>query len=266
MAPHSLAGRSLIGFLVTLLIGLAPVACGLLVLALQAERKHKETIEVTAQEAIYAIDEVIESLHISSSQALGLAGLSCENALPELRHLAIKQPNVRSLALTKNDRAFCSTLYGKSDLAINPAGYLNQRLRLDPGNAATPDSAVLLYRLQTPPTGVIAVADIRTLQAQLLGFHNAVELILQFNTQRVWATGNGEHFPAPNPLENTLRLTSAQYGYIVHAGYPAGHFWEVIRQALFTTLPSLILVGIMTSAAGYWGLVRRPLKQAPRRL
>jgi hypothetical protein len=44
MVPHSHAGRSLVEFLTTLLIGLAPVACGLLVLTVQVDRKQQETI------------------------------------------------------------------------------------------------------------------------------------------------------------------------------------------------------------------------------
>lgn len=259
--PHS--KHSLVELLVTLMIGLAPVACGLLVLVLQAERKQKDTIDVTAREAIYAIDVVIQSLHINSSQALSMAELSCEQALPELRRLAIKQPNVRSLALLKDNRAFCSTLYGEYDLAINPASYVNQRLRVDPGNRATPESAVLHYRLQAPPYGVVAVANIRVLQTELLGFHNDVVLSLQFGTKHVWAIGNGEYLQVPNHVENTLQLTSAQYGYTVHAGYPAGHFWHTIRQAILMTLPALLLIGLMTSAAGYWGLFRRTLKRSP---
>lgn len=262
MAQSSTAGRSLVEFIVMLLIGLAPVACGLLVLVLQAERKYKETIEVTAQEAVYAIDAVIKSLHITSRQALELAGRPCDNALSQLRHLAIRQPNVRSLVLLKDDRAYCSTLYGEFDLAVDPTAYFNQRLRLDPGNEVTPDSAVLHYRLSASASSVNAIADIRVLQAELLGFQNDVVLILQFGAQTVWATGNGVHAQAPNHADGTLGMVSQEYGYTVYAGYPEGHFWEMIRQALFSTLPSLILVGILTSAAGYWGLFRRTLKRA----
>ncbi len=52
MVLYSHTGRSLIEFLVTLLIGLAPISCGLLVLVLHVDRKQKETIEVTAREAV----------------------------------------------------------------------------------------------------------------------------------------------------------------------------------------------------------------------
>ncbi|MNH28632.1 hypothetical protein D3C79_888150 [compost metagenome] len=61
----------------------------------------------------------------------------------------------------------------------------------------------------------------------------------------------------PNHAENTLKLTSQQYGYTVHAGYPDGQSWQAIRHAMRAALPSLLLVGIMTSAAGYWGMFRR---------
>lgn len=257
MAPSSHAGRSLVEFLVTLLIGLAPVACGLFVLSLQVERKQEETIAVTAREAIYAIDRVLDTLHQSSSMVLNLASQSCDTALADLRRQAIMQPNVRTLVLVKDNRAFCSTLYGTFDRLIDPGTFLNQRLRVDPGNDATPDAAVLLYRLQEFPYGVLAVANINVLQKELLGFQNAVVLSLQFGQQYVWSTGNGEYARVPNHEEDNMRLTSEQFGYTVHAGYPDGHTWLMIRQASLAALPSLLLVGILTATVAYWGLYRR---------
>lgn len=257
MVPYSNAGRSLIEFLVTLLIGLAPVACGLLVLALQVDRKQEETIAVTANEAIYAIDRVIETLHESSTQALKFTGNPCDDILPELRKEVIKQPNVRSMALEKDHRFFCSTLYGSTDYMIDEGSDVNERLRVAAGNRATPNSAILRYRKQTSPYAVVAVADLRVLQAELLGFQNAVVLSLQFGTQYIWATGHGDASRVPNQAQNSLKLTSEQFGYTVHAGYPEGQTWRAMRQAMNSTFPSLLLVGIMTSAAGYWGLYRR---------
>lgn len=257
MVPHSHAGRSLIEFMVTLLIGLAPVVCGLLVLSFQVDRKQEETIAVTSREAVYSIDRVIQSLHESSSQALWLAGKPCEDVLPELRHQVIRQPNVRSLALEQQGNVFCSTLYGATDIDFGQGDYVNGRLRVDPGSQATPGAAILLYRLQSAPHGAIAVANLKVLQDELLGFQNAVVLTLQFGERYVWATGQGDWRQLPDQGENTLKLDSERFGYTVHAGYPAGESWNVIRQTLHTTLPSLLLVGIMTSAAGYWGLFRR---------
>ncbi|MFK0090368.1 CSS-motif domain-containing protein [Pseudomonas sp. NPDC090755] len=257
MAPSSHAGRSLVEFLVTLLIGLAPVACGLFVLSLQVERKQEETIAVTAREAIYAIDLVLDTLHQSSSTVLSLADQPCDEVLAQLRRQAIMQPNVRSLVLAKDNRAFCSTLYGAFDRFIDPGTFLNQRLRVDPGNDATPDAAVLIYRLQEFPYAVLALADINVLQTELLGFQNAVVLSLQFGQQYVWSTGSGESARVPNQDEDNMRLTSELFGYTVHAGYPDGHTWLMIRQASLAILPSLLLVGILTATVAYWGLYRR---------
>lgn len=257
MAPHNHAGRSLVEFLIALLIGLAPVACGLLVLSLQVERKQEETVEVTAREAIYATDLVIDSLHNTSSQVLNLAEQSCDTALPALRQYAVMQPNVRSLVLVRENRAFCSTLYGSFEALVDPGSFLNQRLRVDSGNETTPASGILTYRLQEYPYGVLALADIQVLQRELLGFQNSVVLSLQFGPQHVWATGKGEVTQTPNHEEDTFVLTSERYGYAVHAGYPEGHTWESIRKASIITLPSLLLVGILTSGFGYWALFRR---------
>ncbi|MBH3429768.1 CSS-motif domain-containing protein [Pseudomonas alkylphenolica] len=262
MLPYYHAGRSLIEFTVTLLIGLAPVVCGLLVLSFQVDRKQEETIAVTSREAVYSIDRVIQSLHETTSRALWLAGRPCEDVLPELRHEVIKQPNVRSLALEQKESIFCSTLYGVTDIAFGQGDYVNGRLRVDPGSPATPGSAILLYRLQSAPHGAVAVANLKVLHDELLGFQNAVVLTLQFGERYVWATGHGDWTQLPNQKENTVKIDSDRFGYTVHAGYPAGESWSAIRQAMHQTLPSLLLVGIMTSAAAYWGLFRRGRNRA----
>lgn len=259
MVPHSHAGRSLVEFLVTLLIGLAPVTCGLLVLTLQVDRKQEETIAVTAREAVYAIDRFIDVLHGSASQTLNLTGESCEELLLDLRREVAKHPNIRSLALKKDNVIYCSTLSGSTDLTLAPGSFVGDRLRIYPSFGTNPSANILMYRLgaETFAATAIAVAHLQPLQAELLGFQNSVMLSLQFDEQYVWATGNGRSYQVPDHSENPLQLTSVKYGYTVHAGYSEGESWRVIRQAIKTALPSLLLVGIMTSAAGYWGLFRR---------
>ncbi len=188
-----------------------------------------------------------------------LTAKPCDEVLPELRRAAIRQPNVRSLSLIKEDRIYCGTLDGSTDITIEPGSYVNGHLRVYTSGGATPGSAILLYRLQANANAnaVVTASNLRVLQAELLGFQNSVVLSLQFAEQHVWATGNGEYYMIPNHAENTLKLASEDFGYIVHAGYPDGQSWRMIRQAIQSALPSLLLVGIMTSAAGYWGLFRR---------
>lgn len=258
MVPHSHAGRSLVEFLVTLMIGLAPVACGLLVLTLQVDRKQEETIEVTAREAVYAIDRFIDTLHDTASQSLALTGKPCEAILPKLRQEAAQHPNVRSLALKKEQTIYCSTISGSADLTLVPGNFVGDRLRIYPSSVAPLGTNILMYRLDAGNArSAVAIAYLQPLQAELLGFQNSVVLSLQIGEQYVWATGDGKYFQVPNHEENNMQLSSEKYGYIVHAGYADGESWRVIRQAMQAALPSLLLVGIMTSAAGYWGLFRR---------
>ncbi|MDD1015154.1 CSS-motif domain-containing protein [Pseudomonas rubra] len=263
MALSRLAGRSLLEFLITLLIGLAPVACGLLVLALQVERKQEETAAVSAAEAIYAIDLVIDTLHSTSNAVLGLAGQRCEQVLPALRQAALRQPSVRSLILIRDNRGYCGTVLGNFDAAFDPGSYFNQRLRLDLQNQITPDMPVLHYRLQEHPVGVIATSDARTLQLELQGFQNGIVLALQFGSDFLWANGSGSVAQVPNYEEDKQRQVSDKYGYVVHAGYPDGHTRQVLRQAIHSTAPLLLLVGILTSAVAYWSLFRQQRQPAP---
>lgn len=251
------SGHALLTLLTLLLIGVAPVAFGLLVMTWQVNKQLDESATVALREARQGVDDVIDSLHRASNKVLNLAEYDCGKALPALYSEVVATPELRSLTLVRENRAYCSTLRGESGLLVMPGDYFNHRLRLEPGNDNTPDSAILYYRLQEYPYGVLAVADGKILQRVLQGIRAADNVHLQFGPTLIGASGEVQD-SAPLLDEHAyMSQVSPLYGYSVHIAYPPGH---VARQLLDNSLaiaPSLLLVGIMTAAGSYWAMYRR---------
>ncbi|MFD2641643.1 CSS-motif domain-containing protein [Pseudomonas japonica] len=252
--PHS--GHALLALLTTLLIGLAPVACGLMVMAWQVNKQLDDSTDVVLRETRKGIDSLLDALHGASNKVLNLAEFSCEKALPHLHSEVVANPELRSLTLVRENRAYCSTLRGESGLLVDPGEYFNHRLRLEPGNDNTPDSAILYYRLQEYPYGVLAVADGKLLQRVLQGTRQPDSVSLQFGPMLIGASGevidaNGQ---APTPYRSQV---SPLYGYTIHVSYPPGHAAGQLWESSLSIAPSLLLVGLMTAMGSYWAMYRR---------
>lgn len=266
MPPHNFrAGRVVLELLITLLIGLTPVACGLLIMAWQVEKTLAESSQVAIEQTLFNVDGILDSLHNASNKVLNLAEFPCQKALPSLRTEVVMRPALRSLVLVRENRAFCSTVSGEYQLLVDPGSFFNQRLRLEPGNDVTPDSAILYYRLQEYPLGVLALTDGSTLQAVMQGIKARTTLVLQFGDAFLWSDGNVIEGDLPDHSEQHRRALSVRYGYAVHGGYPKGFMWRELTNNGLAILPSLLLVGVMTSAAVYWTLFRGRRKYRPTR-
>lgn len=264
MPPRtSRSGHALLTLLTLLLIGLAPIVFGLLVMAWQVNKQLDDSATLTLREARAGVDSLIDSLHSASNKVLNLAEYACEKALPALHSEVVSNPDLRSLTLVRENRAYCSTLRGESGLLVDPGDYFNHRLRLETGNDNTPDSAILYYRLQEYPYGVLAVADGELLQRVLQGTRQPANVRLQFGPALIGAVGEVDDNLLVLETEAYMNQVSPIYGYTIHILHPPGH---VARQLLDNSLgiaPSLLLVGIMTAAGSYWAMHRR--RQAFRR-
>jgi len=264
MPPRtSHSGHTLLALLTTLLIGLAPIACGLMVMAWQVNKQLDESTEGVLRETRKGIDSLLDALHGASNKVLNLAEFSCEKALPHLYSEVVATPELRSLTLVRENRAFCSTLRGESGLLVDPGEYFNHRLRLEPGNDNTPDSAILYYRLQEYPYGVLAVADGKLLQRVLQGTREPDSVYLQFGPTLIGASGEVVEATA-EATSSSRSQVSPLYGYTIHVGYPPGYATHQLWENSLTIAPSLLLVGLMTAMGSYWAMYRR--RRTVRRL
>lgn len=258
MPPRtSASGHALLTLLSLLLIGLAPVAFGLLVLTWQVNNQLDESARVTLRETRQGVDHLLDSLHGASNKVLNLAEYACDKALPALHSEVVANPELRSLTLVRENRAYCSTLRGESGLLVDPGDYFNHRLRLEPGNDNTPDSAILYYRLQEYPYGVLAVADARVVQRVLQHMPEPDSVKLQFGPTLIGASGEVQDSVTTLGADSYMSQVSPMYGYTIHITYPPGHVASQLLDSSRGIAPSLLLVGIMTAAGSYWAMYRR---------
>jgi len=258
MPPRtSRSGNALLTLLTLLLIGVAPVAFGLLVMTWQVNKQLDDSATAALREARQGVDDVIDALHRASNKVLNLAEYDCGKALPALYSEVVANPELRSLTLVRENRAYCSTLRGESGLLVMPGDYFNHRLRLEPGNDNTPDSAILYYRLQEYPYGVLAVADGKILQRVLQGTRAPDNLRLQFGPTLIGASGEVQDSAPLHEAPPYLSQVSPLYGYSLHVVYPPGHTARQLLDNSLGVAPSLLLVGIMTAAGSYWAMYRR---------
>ncbi len=253
----SRSSHALLTLLTLLLIGLAPVAFGLLVMAWQVNKQLDESSMLALRDARLGVDSLIDSLHGASNKVLNLAEYPCDKALPALHSEVVGNPELRSLTLVRENRAYCSTLRGESGLLVDPGDYFNHRLRLEAGNDNTPDSAILYYRLQEYPYGVLAVADGEILQRILRGTRQPESVKLQFGPTLIGATGEVQDSLQALASEPGMSQVSPMYGYTIHIVHPPGHAARQLLDNSMVVAPSLLLVGIMTAAGSYWAMYRR---------
>ncbi|NNJ15179.1 hypothetical protein CSV86_007940 [Pseudomonas putida CSV86] len=253
----SRSSHALLTLLTLPLIGLAPVAFGLLVMAWQVNKQLDESSVLALRDARLGVDGLIDSLHGASNKVLNLAEYPCDKALPALHSEVVGNPELRSLTLVRENRAYCSTLRGESGLLVDPGDYFNHRLRLEAGNDNTPDSAILYYRLQEYPYGVLAVADGEILQRILRGTRQPESVKLQFGPTLIGATGEVQDSLHALESEPDMSQVSPVYGYTIHIIHPPGHAARQLLDNSMVVAPSLLLVGIMTAAGSYWAMQRR---------
>ncbi|MFK3907508.1 CSS-motif domain-containing protein [Pseudomonas monteilii] len=258
------AGRILLDLLLTLTISVIPIACGITMMVFQLEAKLSENAKVSLNEAIYAIDKVIDGLHDVSARALYLANRPCTETLPELNALASGNPMVRSLVLLRSEAVHCSSLRGTQVDQVDLKQLHGERVSLVFGAQSSPGRPVLAYSLDTGETGIIATAHGSVVSSELSGFQDQLILIVRIGEARVWAAGSSASETGVPALDPRGSQTSAKYGYTVLVGYPPGHLGQEVRLMFPTVLPSLLLVGLLTACVTYWSLYRkeREMRQA----
>ncbi|CAM4025682.1 hypothetical protein CCOS865_01448 [Pseudomonas reidholzensis] len=254
MSKFMHAGRSLLELLLILAIGLVPMASGLAVMLYQLERKFQDDARVSTHEALFAIDRVLDNLHLAASDAARYSGAACASASEELRALASADPRIRSLMLTRDNQVYCSSMpmLAPYPVAFEPGSHL----RLNFNSLTTPNGVVVEYRLGNTDPGVVATSYGIELRKELHGFQGELTLLLEFGEHYIGSIGDSRDAQRPSQAEFFHSARSSHHDYTVKAGYAEGHFVKEARQSMLQILPSLALVGLVTAAITYWGIFR----------
>ncbi|HDS1737655.1 MULTISPECIES: CSS-motif domain-containing protein [Pseudomonas] len=259
MSKFMHAGRSLLELLLILAIGLVPVASGLTVMMYQLEKKLEENARVSAHEALFVIDRVLDNLHSAASEAVRFSGSACDKVRGDLIDQAARDPRIRSLMLTEGDQVYCGTLPMLAPYPVEFAPGRNLRLNFD--SPSTPNGVVVEYRLANTDPGVIATSYGIELRNELHGFQDKLILLLEFDDKFIWTLGDSRDAQRPSQTEFFQEVQSSRHDYSVKVGYADGHTAREARQSILQVLPSLALVGLLTAAITYWGIFRGRSKQ-----
>ncbi|MFP3407643.1 CSS-motif domain-containing protein [Pseudomonas sp. SIMBA_065] len=249
------AGRSLLELLLIMAIGLVPVVSGLLVMVFQLEKKLEENAQISIQEAVFTIDKVLERMHSTALLAQPLAGKACADVISTLQDQVARDPLLRSLTLTQDQQAYCST-HTESLEHLSAFAQSGQGVELAIDSPVLPTTLVTHFQVPGQNPSVIVTGNASELRNELRAFQDGLTLLLEFGDQYIWSHGDSRDPNRPSQSEYTVRAVSAKYGYAVTGGYAQGYSAQEIRQSMLQILPSLVLVGIVTGSIIYWGLFR----------
>ncbi|MCY1412803.1 CSS motif domain associated with EAL [compost metagenome] len=243
--------------IVAVLVGLSPVAAGLLVIKAHLYLKLESDALNAAHQGLALIEKAIGEVAAENNALMSIAGKDCLSVLPILREKAITLENLRSLLLLTNNTAYCNSLLGEADVPINPGNFFNRTLWLSAGNEITPERAILYYRTYKHPHGVISLIEGNTLQTKLATIKSDASLTLEIGQAFLQSNGHVGANKGPEHEEFHSRVESQLYGFAVHGGFPDGMHGQQFKRHVITASNGLLLVGLLTGGVVY-GLMRSP--------
>lgn len=236
---------------VTVLSGLLPMLLGFVILYMQAERALKHNAEQTAEEAVRQFELMLDNTAQAARELLPLAGKSCIDVNLALREQVTRRPFVRSTNLVWNNTIYCSSLFGDYHEKIDDGDYTQGQLLLMKGNLVTPDTALLVYRLDEGKQGALSTLDGYHLSNVLRMIGGKTVLLLQVDPN--WLSADGQfHNDAPPALPVAQStLTSSRYAFNVEAGFPEGETWRYMSSEYPSLFSLLIFFGVVSSFIGH---------------
>ncbi|WP_353887541.1 CSS-motif domain-containing protein, partial [uncultured Pseudomonas sp.] len=146
--PLSRKSRSGFGWrtLLPWMVGAFPIACGLTVMNWQIERDLQAGSRATAEQVIEHVERILDGASRTAIALLPSAGTPCTEAQLLLRGEVTSNAFIRSTNLVKQDRLYCSSLFGAFDEPVTASDYVDGHLWLMDGNSVTPGHPLLVYR------------------------------------------------------------------------------------------------------------------------
>ncbi|KJZ40032.1 MULTISPECIES: cyclic diguanylate phosphodiesterase [Pseudomonas] len=240
-----------IRIMVSLLCGLLPVLLGFAILYMQAGRALQQSTRVTADEALRQFELMLDNTAQSASELLPLAGQDCNDVKLALREQVTRRPFVRSASLVWEDNLYCSSLFGDSQQKVDAKDYVQGKLWLMNGNPVTPDTALLVYRLNEGKQGALTTLDGYHLTNVLRLIGRKTILLLQVGPNWLSVDGKVHEDALPVlPLAES-ELTSSRYAFSVVAGFPEGENWRYMASEYPPLFSLLIFFGVASGAIGH---------------
>lgn len=237
---------------VTVLSGLIPMALGVAILYMQAQRTLQQSNEHTAEEAVRQFELMLDNTAQAARELLPLAGQRCEEVKLDLREQVTRRPFVRSTNLVWDNNLYCSSLFGDFQEPVNPGDYTDGKLWLMNGNPVTPNTSLLVYRLSEGKQGALTTLDGYHLSNVLRLIGRKTSLLLQIGPNWLSADGKVHSDALPDLPVAESRLTSSRYAFTVAAGFPEGETWRYMSSEYPPLFSLLMFFGIVSGSIGHF--------------
>lgn len=214
-------------------------------------------VKLSAQRTVKSIESILNYGEISNKSALKVKGLLCDNAVLELRRQVVIVPYIRSVNLAKNNKIYCSSLFGRADFKDKRDDYKDGRLLLMSGNKVQENHPIIAVRNEDGDTASISGIDSIYFSKQLAQ-QKGDELLLALYINDEWLTEEG-FFSHESPIQRLVinqTSKSDKYPFSIYAGlnYPTTFdaFWDKEKNYLL----GLLLLIFLFAAVIWWQLNR----------
>ncbi|WP_160285926.1 EAL domain-containing protein [Pseudomonas knackmussii] len=260
--------RLLVRLLFSLVMAMLPLTVGGAIVYWQTLASLQREARHAASEAERLVDVMLANAVGAARTTIAYSAGDCLSAEPILRQQVAIVPFVRSLNLTRDERIFCTSLYGPFDRPVDVPSYSEGRLLLMAGNEVTPTTSLLVNRMVDGRFGVLATIDGRYVTSVLQLVDLRSELQLQVGGRWMDEEGN-VHLGPPEALPlGHASVPSDRFPFSVIGGFKAGEQWRYMREDSWPLLLGLSLLGVLSGISSYWlwGRAGTPTRELERAL
>ncbi|MEY7875002.1 EAL domain-containing protein [Enterobacter roggenkampii] len=133
--------------LVILLVFLLSCCSGLAFSYWKHQYMMERHIQAQLKQAVRSVESILWHANQAAGKGAIYAGSDCTTAiLSDLRAYVAAIPDVRSINLAKDNKIYCTTVYGSRFFRVDVRDYILGRLLLLNGNELTPYRSLIVYR------------------------------------------------------------------------------------------------------------------------
>ncbi|MGY3947313.1 EAL domain-containing protein [Aeromonas allosaccharophila] len=230
------------------------MGCGILLLGgisviWQTVTEIEQDAESRLQRAQLMFDRIMSHARQAATNVEGMVGHPCSEAALQLRAQVLTVPDVRSANLAIGRRIYCTSLYGEYDGPFNPDNFVDGKLQLLSGNAATPEHPLMILHHETDKGSVLIGVDGYYLNNILEISGKSMPIAFVVGDKALF--GSGQVAAAPSPAEEGyMALSSASFPYqvatlVTNDDYLT-HAWRYSRDTLLLSPLLALLIGFGT--------------------
>lgn len=217
----------------------------------------KKWVYLSAQRTVDSIESILSYGEISNKAALKVNGLSCDNAVLELRRQVVIVPYIRSVNLARNNKIYCSSLFGATDFQDERDDYKDGKLLLMAGNKVQKSHPIIAIRNEYGETASISGID-SIYFSKLLAQQKGGNLFLALYINDEWLSEEGV-FSHESPIQNLVvnqTSKSNKYPFSIYAGLNYSTTFDAFLDKEKNYLLGLLFLISVFSAITWWHLNR----------